>query len=286
MEDYIDFLKKYKIIIVLYVVAFIGILYFIWRPEREEETSLFDISSVSEEATYDRFYSYYKQKLDELFLEANYSKIYNDYLLTDYKTKNALTEDNVESVIKYKCESFRDASTTSYTISNNGDVVIYNVRFINDNAENTLDIYEFTPYNFKIAFGSNLYNSSEDSGVKSASYVTSDFVKVTKEGLTFEITKQTQYDDFIEYGVKITNEDSISTSVNLIQNNNLVAVDSNDSYYVGSVSKNDNFVLEKGNYTEFTVSFKVSIENQTKLRYLRFSKIEKSGETKQIDINL
>ena len=63
MEDYFQVLKKYRIIIVVYIVFFIAILYFIWRPQSPEDTSLFNIENVEEKTMTDRFYSYYRKKL-------------------------------------------------------------------------------------------------------------------------------------------------------------------------------------------------------------------------------
>ena len=287
MEDYINIMKKYRIIVILYVIAFILILFFIWRPTKNN-TSLLDISNVDEEQIYNKFYSYYKKELDQLFLEGNYEKIYNDYLLDDYKSTNLITLNNVEEAIKYKCQSFQAATSTKYTYDKSGDVVVYHVSFINENAENSLDIYEFSPYDIKIAFGKKVYNVQNENNAANGNDINDlkDNIKVEKNGLNFEITKKEDYDSFLKYDVKITNNDSIDTYINLIQNNNLVLVDNEGKYYFGSISINDDIKLEKGNYTTFTVSFNISLEKQSTVQTMRFTKIEKDGDELEIDIAL
>lgn len=285
MEDYFQILKKYRIIIVVYIVFFIAILYFIWRPQSPEDTSLFNIEDVEEKTMTDRFYSYYKKKLDEIFIEKNYEKIYNDYLLADYKKKNNISLENVEEIIKYRCESFASATVTQYTASKSGTSYVYHVIYTDGNAENSIDIYEITPYNFKISFGQNDYSAGEETG-NIEKTVTSDFVKVDKEGLTFELTKSKQYDDFVEYIVKITNTSSDNINVNLIQNSNLVLVDTSNNYYMGSISSNDLVKLEPQNYTTFTVSFNVGLEERSKLKSMKFLKIEKGNVSYEVEITL
>ena len=263
MEDYIDMLKKYKILIAIYLIIFVLILYFIWKPQNGNNASLFNIQQANEDAIYDRYYSYYKTELDKIFLEGNYEKIYNNYLLDSYKSASSITLDNIEDVIKYKCESFKNASSTKYTYSKFENMVIYNVKFMDESSENSLYIYEFSPYNFKISFGKKIYSSSEDE----KDYVTSDYVKSTEDGLTFEIMKEKEYNGFIEYGITITNEDVVEANIN-------------------SISNNDEIKLEKGNYIKFTASFKISLSNQPNIRKMKFLKVEKNGEEKEIEIKL
>ena len=289
MEDYIDIMKKYRIIIVLYVVIFIIIIYFIWRPKSAVETSKFTITNVSEDEVYDYYYSYYKGKLDKVFTEGNYEEIYNNYLLDDYKKKNKLTLDNVEEILKDRCQNFASSSITKYTINDTGTTIIYQVSYTNSDVTNSMYIYEYSPYNFKIAFGKNVYNVKESDSSDSNDDSESD-EKITtnnkSNGLNFEVVKAKEYSNFVQYDIKVTNTLDSICKINLIQNSSAVLVDPDGKYYMGSISKNDIISLEKDNYATFSVSFKINLDTLSTIKSLRFLKVEKDGEIEQVDVRI
>lgn len=287
MEDYIDIIKKYRILIVLYVVIFIFIIYFIWRPKSAEEVSLFTINDVSDDTTYDYYYSYYKNKLNKIFTEANYEEIYNNYLLDEYKSKNQIFIENAEELLKSRCQGFASSSITKYNVSTTGNIVVYEVSYVNNDATNLMYIYEYSPYNFKIAFGKNVYDpesSTEDieQNVDKDNIITNN----NDTGLSFEVVKSSEYSNFVQYDVKVVNNGDNVCILNLIQNSNVVLVDSNGKYYMGSISKNDSVTLEKDNYINFSISFKINMDTLSTMKYLRFLKVEIGEENKQVDVKI
>lgn len=291
MGDYIDIMKKYRIIIVLYIIVFIVIIYFIWKPKSAVKTSMFDVTKVDENQVYEYYYSYYKGKLDKVFAEGNYEEIYNNYLLDDYKSKNSITLDNVEEILKDRCESFASSSTTKYTVNDTGNTIIYQVNYFNGDISNSMYIYEYSPYDFKIAFGKNVYSTDvkqeQDANNEDNSQNADNIIIDNKSnGLNFEIFKAKEYNDFVQYDVKVTNTQNSVYKINLIQNSSLVLVDPNNKYYMGSISNNDIISLEKDNYATFSVSFKINIDTLSTIKSLRFLKVEKNGEIEQVDVKI
>ena len=275
IEEYFKDNKKLIYIMgALYIVAMVFVIYFIWKPE-SNDNAMVKYTPVDDKKLQEKIVNEYAQNIAFNFVLGE-SNVIKEMLNPGYLAYRKISSDNMIDELTKKGFFSLDTQIKDIKQYILGDVYVYKGILTNNKRDMEINIIETYPYEYTIAFD-DFYKYSEISEVFEA------------EGIKFDIKERTYGTTHVDFKIKITNTDNKYAIFNLNKASLVVLGLENGTEYEASMSVQD---VEKKtdlniNSSEILdVMFRVPLQNHEKIAYIKFKNVQFDGMEDDIIVNI
>lgn len=275
------FQENRKIVIIfgiVYIIVMIFVITYIWSPKTYKSKQSSDIvkyEQYDETGVQNKAMQDYVNDIAYSFMLGEYDQLV-EKVSDDYLEYNGLTKNEMINELKNSGYTSYSTQITSLTQYDLGNIYVYRGELTNGKKMRYINIIETYPYEYTITFD-DFYKYS------------SDVVSKTTEGIKFDILTSFNNISYIEYKIKVTNEDNDLVKMNL-NSEDYVYIELTDGT-TGKVSYTavegkDYTTLSKGSSVVRILMFRVPLQSQESIEKIVFKDVDMGQTEQDIELNI